>query len=291
VIAGRVLQGAGAVGSTIIALVADLTSTENRTKSMAVIGMTIGVSFAVAMVLGPLVARWFDLSGIFWLTALLGLVAIGLVYLVVPTPTNTHLHRDCEPVPALFKKVLSNVDLLRLDLGIAVQHAILTASFVALPHILSSEAGLKPSDHWLMYLPVLTLSFIAMVPFIILAEKRGKMKPVFLGAVGLIALTQLILASVTQTLWSTAVLMFLFFGAFSLLEAVLPSSVSKLAPAESKGTALGVYSSSQFMGIFIGGTLGGTVLTYLGIHGVFGLCAALAVLWFVVAAPGRYQKS
>src|SRR5699024_676957 len=258
VIIGRALQGAGAVGSTILALSADLTREENRTQAMALIGMTIGLSFALAMVLGPLLNAWVGVPGIFWLTALLALVGIVVLYTAVPEPEFVFRHRDTEPVPALFKRVLSNGELLRLDFGIFVQHAILTATFVALPLVVKQVGGFS-SSQWLFYLPILAVSFVLMLPFIIIGEKYRKMKAVFIAAVAAVGIGQLWLLLAHHSLWSIGAGLLVFFAAFNLLEASLPSLISKAAPADSKGTAMGVYSSAQILGIFVGGTAGAWV--------------------------------
>ena len=165
IILGRALQGMGAIGSTTIALLADLTREQNRTKAMATIGLTVGFSFSLAMVIGPVLNVWVGIPGIFWLTAMLAVVGIYILFQWVPTPTNSRLHRDTMAVPELFKLILTNTELLRLDLGIFMLHAILTASFIAVPIALQHIAGLPQRDLWYVYLPVLVLAFIAMLPF------------------------------------------------------------------------------------------------------------------------------
>jgi predicted MFS family arabinose efflux permease len=250
---------------------------------MAIIGMTIGLSFGVAVVVGPILNSWIGVPGIFWLTAGFALVAMGIVQFLVPHPTRTRLHRDTEAVPALFRKVLSNGQLLRLDFGILAQHAILTASFLAVPVILRDHAGVAQPHQWTIYLPVMAFSVVLMVPLIIVAEKYGKMKPVFLGGVTAIGLSQLLLLVWHARLWIIIPALLIFFTAFNLLEASLPSLISKLAPPESKGTAMGVYSSSQFLGIFVGGAVGGLVQQHFHTTGVFAMAAILAGLWLVAA--------
>ena len=284
VIIGRALQGGGAVGSVIIALLADSTQDENRTKAMAIIGMTIGFSFAIAMVLGPALNTWVGVSGIFWLTALLALLGIVILFFVVPTPTNNKFHRDAEPVPALFKSILTNGQLVRLDVGIFVQHAILTATFLVIPLALTHYAHLKEAHQWMIYLPVLVFAFILMVPFIIIAEKKRKMKPIFIACIIALAISQIILIFFHTRISSFVIALFIFFTAFTLLEATLPSLISKLAPAGSKGTAMGVYSTSQFLGIFAGGTIGGWVFSSHGVTGVFIMCAIAAIVWAIIAS-------
>lgn len=284
VIFGRILQGAGAVGSTILALNADLTREESRTKAMAIIGLTIGLSFAVALVAGPVLNAWIGVSGIFWFTACLALVGISVLYGVVPNPPRARSHRDTQAVPALFKRVLTNSELLRLDFAIFSLHAILTASFIALPNLLLNVGGIHQDYQWVIYLPVLVVGVALMIPTIIVAEAKRQMKPVFVGAVAVLFITQAILAIDHSSLILIVALMVLFFAAFNIMEASLPSLISKVAPADAKGTAMGVYSSSQFFGIFVGGTIGGWAYGAGGTSGVFTFCAIVAAIWLLVAA-------
>ncbi len=284
IILGRALQGAGAVGAAVLATAADLSREEHRLKMMAIIGMTIGVSFSVAMVGGPLLNAWIGLSGIFWLTTVLGLCGIGVLLFWVPTPKHTRLHRDTEAVPAQFKTVLADSQLLRLDLGIFTMHLVLTALFVALPVALRDVAGLPEVHHWYVYLPVMVLGFFSMVPFIIIAEKKRRMKQIFIGAIAVLILADLGLYEFHGSVVGIVVALWLFFAAFNLLEASLPSLISKLAPTQSKGTAMGVYSSSQFLGIFVGGAAGGWMFQHYGFDGVFLFCAAVMALWLLAAS-------
>lgn len=284
VILGRILQGAGAVGSVILALGADLTREEQRTKAMAVIGMSIGLSFALAVVIGPILNGWIGVSGIFWLTAVLAIIGISVIQFVVPRPIHSRLHRDTEAVPALFKRVLTDAELLRLDAGIFSLHAMLTASFLALPLIFSEIAGIGIRHQWYIYLPVLMVGVLLMVPLIIIGEKYRRMKPIFLGAIVALGLAQLSIVAWHHSLFALVVTLSVFFGAFTLMEASLPSLISKAAPAGSKGTAMGVYSSSQFLGIFVGGTVGGWVYGHFGLDGVFLFTALIAVIWLAIAS-------
>ncbi len=283
VILGRAIQGAGAIGSAILATAADLTREEHRTKAMALLGMTIGFSFAVSLVLGPVVNALIGVPGIFWMTAFLALAGIGVLFFVVPQPAHSRRHRDTEPVPALFKRVLSDGQLLRLDFGILALHAILTASFVALPLALHESAGLDVRHQWYMYLPTLAVSVFLMVPFIIIAEKRRKMKQVFVGAVVALAAAQLILFQWHASLVGVTAALVIFFTAFTLMEASLPSLISKVAPPDAKGTAMGIYSSSQFLGMFVGGAGAGWVMKLYGVPGVFAFAASIAGVWFLIA--------
>lgn len=283
IIIGRAVQGAGAVGSTLTALVADSTDEDNRLKAMSMIGMTIGLSFMGAMILGPLLNSLVGLSGIFWLTAILAGLGIVILMTCVPTPKNHLLHRDSEAVAGQFKKILSHPELLRLDFGIFCLHAMLTALFIAVPITLVKVTGIDAAHQWYVYLPVLLLSFIAMVPFVIIAESKRKMKPVFVGAVIVLTACEFLLGAFGHSIAMVCILLFLFFTAFTLLEATLPSLISKLAPAGSKGTAMGVYSSAQFFGIFVGGALGGVVFHHFGISSIFIFCGVLGVLWCITA--------
>lgn len=278
----RALQGAGAIGSVLIALLADLTSEENRSKALAILGMIIGLSFLVAMILGPITAAHFGLMGIFWLTSLFALIGLIILYFFVPTPQQLRLHGDVGTIPSQFLQILKNRDLLRLDFGIMALHGILTSSFLALP-ILLQQQGILAKQAWLVYLPVLILAFISMLPFMIIGEKKRQLKKVFIGAILLIALAELLFYfGSTQLPWLIFAL-FLFMTAFSLLEASLPSLVSKVAPAGSKGTAMGIYSSSQFLGIFLGGVCGGILHSHFSLSSLFLACLIIAMIWSAVA--------
>jgi len=284
VILGRALQGSGAIAAAIMALTADLTREEHRIKAMAMIGMSIGLSFAVAMVAGPIFNKWVGVPGIFWITAVLAMAGIVIVVFVVPTPAVSRMHREAEAVPSQFGRVLRDGDLLRLDFGILMLHMILTATFTVMPLELRDEVGFAASRHWEIYLPVMLCSVLAMVPFIIQAERKGRVKPVMLGAIALLCLAELGLYGLPVSLFDVAFLLFLFFMAFNLLEATLPSLISRVAPVDCRGTAMGLYSSSQFLGAFLGGALGGLVHGRFGLHGVFLFTALGALLWLLVAA-------
>jgi MFS family permease len=294
VIAGRALQGCGAIAAAVMALAADLTREEHRTKAMAMIGMSIGAAFALALVLGPLFDSWVGLSGLFWFTAVMAVFGMWVLKVMVPNPVTQRLHRDAEPVPAQFRQVLRDTQLLRLDLGIFLLHMILTASFVVFPLVLLKELGMPAATHWWVYLPVLLLSVLIMVPFIIIAERHRRMKKIFLGAILFIGLAQLGLAIWHSHFWLAIVFLLMFFTAFNLLEASLPSLVSKIAPPASKGTAMGFYSSSQFLGAFLGGSLGGVLQGAWGYSSVFILSALMALVWLMFASSmkdPRYLSS
>jgi predicted MFS family arabinose efflux permease len=279
VILGRALQGAGAVGSTVIALVADLTTTANRTKAMAVIGMSIGTSFAVAIVLAPILNQWIGLSGIFWMTALLGILCIALLLFLVPQPPQLIFHADAETTPNLLKSTLFNPNLSRLNIGIFILHALLTATFIAIPVLLMQLSSFTKDHAWIVYLPGLVFAFIVIIPCIIVAERFHQMKLFFRIAIVLLGLTQLLLWKFhTSTLELTLILL-LFFTAFTFLEASLPSLISKMAPIESKGTAMGIYSTAQFLGIFAGGSIGGLIYSHYHLSGIICFNLMLIALW------------
>lgn len=290
VLLGRVLQGAGAVGSVILALVADLTRHEARTKAMAIVGVTIGFSFAAAIVLGPILAAVIGVPGIFWLTAVLALVGIAITFGAVPSPPRLVRQPDAEAIPELFLRVLSDRELLRLDFSIFALHAILTASFLAVPQLLAGSLHLGQGRDWLVYLPVLAASIVLMVPIIIVAEKGGHMKEMFLTAITLLLASLLALGLVGKIPTAAVLALVGFFTGFNVMEAMLPSLVTKVAPAEAKGTATGIYSSSQFLGIFVGGAGGGWALTLSGVDGVFGFTVVITLLWLVVAATMRRPR-
>lgn len=286
-ILARTLQGTGAVGSVLIALLADLTSEEDRTKAMAIIGVSIGASFSLAMVLGPAIGSNYGLPGIFNLTLALAVLGIIILHWVVPNPLREPFHSDAEANPSLFKSVFTNFSLQRLNLGIFCQHFILTATFFVIPMILRSQiiSG-KLSYQWQFYLPIIILSFITMVPFIILAEKKKMMDRIFLLSVLLISTTQILLAFYNFNWPILCLMLFMYFVAFNFLEAALPSLVSKRANKKNKGTAMGIYSTSQFLGIFVGGTLAGILFQVLGSTVVFLTNGFIAFLWFIIYLTG-----
>lgn len=286
IIIGRVLQGAGAISAAVTALAADLTREQHRTKVMAMIGSSIGLVFAFSLIGAPVLYGWIGMSGLFVMTGILALLAILLLLKAVP---------PAPPLPAQgrlpLSAVLRNGDLLRLNAGIFFLHVMQMAMFVVLPHRLVAEGGLAAPEHWKVYLPAVLASFVVMVPAIIAAERRGRMRPVFGGAVALLLLVQLGLWLKGDTLLWQAAWLLLFFIAFNVLEATLPSLVSRTAPPAAKGAALGVYNTTQAFGLFLGGALGGMIGGSLGDGAVFAGCALLALLWLTVVAgmkfPGR----
>ena len=283
-ILGRLLQGAGAVGSVVLALVADLTAEKSRTKAMALVGVSIGFSFLLAIVTGPAIAGWIGVAGIFWLMALLALAGIAITLFVVPAPPRLPAQRGAKTVAALLGASLRNPDLLRLNFGIFALHAMLTASFLVVPALLHGTLAVSSSEQWRVYLPVLLVSVAVMAPAIIAAERYRRLKSVLVGAVAAMAVSQLMLAVGGGDIYVLLGGLVLFFSGFNVMEASLPSLVTKTAPAGSTGTATGVYSSSQFLGIFAGGILGGWVHQAAGAAGVFFFAGGLAIIWLLVTA-------
>ncbi len=283
VIAGRALQGAGAVAAVLMALAADLSREEHRLKMMGFIGISIGFAFAISMVAGPILNQLVGMSGLFLLTAVLAVLALLVLVFWVPSPQQSLFHRDTQTVPTQFKSVLADRQLLRLDFGIMVLHMVLMATYVAFPLMLQNQAGLASEDHWKLYLPVFLLSVAFMVPFIIVAESKRRMKQVFVGAIGVLAVAEINLLFGGASVWHLAISMVVFFTAFNLLEASLPSLVAKTSPADRKGTAMGIYSSSQFIGAFIGGTAGGLAYELGGAQAVYLFCSFALLLWLLIA--------
>ncbi|WP_018987281.1 MFS transporter [Methylophilus methylotrophus] len=283
VIVGRAIQGAGAISAVVTALVADSTREEHRTQAMAMIGATIGVTFAVSLVAGPILNQWIGVSGIFWLTAVLSIAAIAVVKFAVPEPLHAHFHSDAQAAPAKIREVLRDTQLLRLNFGTFCLHGAQMAMFMVVPFAIKNSTGMNENTHWQIYLPVLVLSFILMVPAIIYAEKKAKLKPVFVTAVGLMLLTQIAFMFSLTSLWGIVATLFSYFVAFNILEASLPSLISKMAPVAAKGTAMGVHNTAQSFGMFLGAALGGWLSHSYGSPTVFVFCAALMVVWFGLA--------
>jgi len=282
IILGRALQGAGAIAATLMALAADLSREEHRMKMMALIGASIGVSFALSMVLGPMVNAWIGISGIFYSTAVLALIGILILYFIVPEPLHSHFHRDAQLKTSSLADVFKDKQLLRLDAGIFILHFALMSLFLVMPLLLRDLVELPAEKHWQVYLPVFAISLIIMLPFIIIAERKQAMKQVFIGAIlASIVATLGFLISSSSTLFILSLV--LFFAGFNLLEASLPSLISKTADATQKGTAMGVYSSSQFFGAFAGGTIGGYAHQTWGIQGVYITVLIALFFWLLLA--------
>jgi len=294
-ILGRALQGAGAIAAVILALTADLTRDQQRTKAMAVIGMSIGGAFFAALLLAPPLTGWIGVSGLFWMTMLLAVFALFVLLIWVP---EVQQRQAAAPLSgkALVKQigaVLRNGQLLRLDLGIFILHFVLTAMFVVVPLQLI-DLGLASKFHWQIYLPVLLASVLAMVPLIMISTRSHWLPRILIIGVSLLLLAEILLANNYGTLWGLALALWVFFWGFNLLEATLPSLVSRLAPSASKGMALGVYNTFEFAGVFCGGTIAGWIFGLAGPAGVFYTCGAILLPWLVwlwLAPPPRLLES
>ena len=284
-IAGRCLQGAGAISSVVVALAADLTRDQHRTKVMAMIGSMIGLSFALSLVAAPVLYRAVGMGGLFSFVGALAVAAAWLVAAVVPDAPPKPKHEGKATLPDLL-----HPELLRLHWGIFVLHLVQMAMFVVIPPMLV-DAGLPLASHWQIYLPAVFVSFLVMVPPILYADRRDRPRPVLVGSVAVLVLVLLGFAFVPAGLIAFAVLLGVFFVAFNVLEAMLPSLVSRFAPAQGRGAAIGVYNTAQTLGLFFGGLAGGWIASHQGPAMVFGACAGLTLLWLVVAAgmraPGR----
>lgn len=283
-IAGRCLQGAGAISAAVTALAADLTREQHRTKVMALIGSSIGLMFALSLVAAPALNAVIGLHGLFILTGLLALAAIWLVAKVVPDPPPAE-HHELEPVG--FMDVLLDPQLARLNFGILTLHFIQMAMFVVVPGAIVATGGIPVAEHWKIYLPVVLASFVLMLPPIIYAERRARIKLVFVGAVLVLLLAQGGFLYGTGMFRSLVANLVVFFVVFNILEATLPSLVSRIAPPQAKGTALGIYNTTQSFGLFAGGAAGGWLAQHWGAAGVFGVGIALALLWLAIAVTMR----
>ncbi len=281
VILGRILQGSGAIAAAVIAMLADLTREEHRTKAMAMIGSTIGATFALSLVASPWLNSVIGVPGIFALTGILSLLAIGVVYAVIPDVPEPDAPHPSHAGPS-FAQVLWEPQLARLNFGILALHAVLMALFIVVPLSLR-DAGLAVDHHWQVYLPVMLGSFVLMLPAILVAERRGHARTVFVGAIGLLLAGQLSMPWLLGGTGPIIAFLLIFFTAFNVLEAMLPSLTSKLAPPGAKGTAIGIYSSVQFLGTFIGAASGGFLYQHFGARGVFVFDALLLAVWLLLA--------
>lgn len=289
-IIGRTLQGIGAVGSTILALMADLTREEQRTKAMMAAGMTIGASFSVAMFLGPILTKWITVGELFYIAAALAAVAAAVLYIYAPTPVTLRWHRDTEPEFASFMRLLTEPQLARLNTGIFILHAIFTASFVVIPISLHQNTGLATNQQWEIYLPALVMALILSMICVGFAERKQQIKQYFLAGVVTLLIAEIMLWGCVHTALAATVSIGLFFAGFTLLEAMLPSLISRTAPASCKGSAMGIYSCAQYSGIFVGGVLGGWLYGQYHFSGVYLFCVTLALFWTILTLFMRQPR-
>lgn len=280
---GRALQGMGAIAGTLMAMVTDFTEEKNRSTAMAVIGGTIGVSFMVAMTIGSPVVGLFGLSGIFFLSALLGVLGITIVVLLLPTKHLMMENWETKSDTAVMLGLLKDPNLMRLNASIFVLHFVLMASFVVVPSLFVNELHIPAGQHGWFYLALLGGGFIVMLPILVLIEKREQHKRGVLGAILCMALSMASLSFLPWGVWLTPLVLLFFFAAFNLLEASLPAWMSKVCPAGCRGSAMGIYSTSQFLGTFFGGFFGGICAANVGVQGVFILIAMTLCFWLVLA--------
>ena len=293
VIAGRALQGLGAIAAAVMALAADLTREEVRIRVMAIIGMSIGASFMISMVIGPVIAAEFGLRILFWMTAGLALLGILVIVFVTPQPPRQGFHRDAQLSLGDVGRIVANRELQKLGFGVFVLHLVLAATFVVFPLVLQQTLMVEEQLHWRTYLPVFALSVLFLPPMIIIAEKLRKAQGVLLFAIVMLVVAEAGLAWSESYVMAFAMLV-LFFGAFNFLEAMLPASVACIAPADMKGTAMGLFSSAQFFGAFSGGLVGGLLLSLDDYASTFGWLSGILCLWFLLALtmrPPAYLKS
>jgi len=280
-IAGRMLQGSGAVAAAITAMMADLTREEVRTRAMAMLGGSIAMAFAFSMVAGPIIGAAWGVDTIFLIVAGLALASVVYLWVVVPTPPAVRHHRDMELTPADLGPILASPDLRRLNVGVFVLHMSMTAVFVSVPGLLAQ--WLPHGKLWMVYLPVILVSFAIMVPTTILAESKGKIRQVVRAGVAIVAVSSVVFWAGMGSAAGVIAGLTVFFIGFNMLEPVLPSLVTKFSPAGARGTAVGVFNTSQFLGPFVGGTVGG-LLMHTGPHALFGFLlvanlVSLATVW------------
>ncbi|RZF56830.1 MFS transporter [Acinetobacter halotolerans] len=292
VIIGRAIAGAGAVSAVVMALLADVTREEQRTKAMAIMGMSIGLSFVVAFSLGPWLTHLVGISGLFWVTTLMGLIAIVMLSLV---PKVTRHHRNFQQgyLPQL-KQVIQMADLNRLHVSVFSLHLLLTSMFLYVPSQLIEYAQIPLAKHGWVYLPLLLISLFFAFPSIIIAEKYRKMRGIFLSAIAGIILGLFILIFGYESKYLLLAGLGIFFIAFNVMEALLPSWLSKSAPLQSKATAMGVNASAQFLGAFCGGILGGQLIMLQNTALGWSVLTVIAILWLLISfslAQPRYLSS
>jgi len=278
VILGRAVQGMGAIAAVVLALTSDLTRESQRSKAMAIIGMSIGAAFLLALMSAPILEFWIGVRGLFIMTAVFAVLALILIWLVVPTPVPTR-NMDVRPVPAQMWSLLKDQSLLKLDIGIFLLHFTLTASFVIVPIVLLEGLDLDTSEHWKIYLPALLGSIPFMALMVITASSPTRNKWVFFASICLLVLAQVLLVIRPVNSLLVTVALFFFFWGFNTLEALLPSLVSRLAPAAGKGSAMGVYNTFQFTGVFFGGFFGGLLYGQFGVTATFVLLGLVLVWW------------
>ncbi len=285
VVIGRALQGAGAISAVLMAFLADYISENERPKANAFVGVQIGMAFMLALLLGPIIVYQIGISGLFWTIAAFSIVAL----LVVTTLPHAKPKKQYTLSIENFKRILTPA-LLRLDFSVFALHLILTSAFIAIPIFLVENKILSIQDNWQIYLPVIILSFLGMIPMIIAATKYQKTKTIFLLAIFLLALSQILFYQTALNYATFFIILTLFFTAFNALEALLPSLIAKTATSDKRGLAMGFYASSQFLGAFVGGIVGGWIYHTLGLNSVFLFTTFIALIWWLIALSMNTEK-
>jgi MFS family permease len=279
IIIGRAIQGAGAISAVLTAFLSDLTSDKSRTKGMAIIGASIGLTFALSLIISPILNKLIGVPGIFLLMAVLAFIALGVVKFFIDEPLQKNKSENTLDI----KSILKNFDLNRLNFGIFTLHASQISMFMAIPFYLINQGDIPLDQHWLVYLPVLAISFIFLVPMILISEKKNKSKESFIFSIALLLVTQFLFIYFADGIDGIIIALIFYFIAFNYLEASLPSLVSKLAPIQRRGLALGVYNTSQSLGIFVGGSFGGLIANFYGYQGTFLFCSSLIMIWLILS--------
>lgn len=292
IIIGRAVQGAGAISAVLTALLSDLTRDEHRTKAMAMIGASIGLTFALSLVISPWLNSLIGVPGIFMLMAIFSFIAVLIIKYLIQEPAE--IKKSAFLSWQDVGIILRRFDLNRLNFGIFVLHATQISMFMAVPFYLINQGQLPLDQHWTIYLPVLVLSFICIVPMIIFSERQGKTKQSFLFSILLLLFAQFLFVYLSDDIIGIAISLLIYFVGFNYLEASLPSLVSKLAPIDQRGLSLGVYNTSQSLGLFLGGFVGGLIANYFGYQATFFFCGLLVLIWFILSLtmkmPERKKK-
>ena len=286
VIIGRALQGGGAISAVLMAFLADFVSEENRAKANAFVGFQIGLAFMLSLLIGPIIASSAGMSGLFWAIAGLSIVAVLIVFTLPSVKPISYYKLSL----SAFKEIL-NPQLMRLDFSIFSLHLILACGFIVMPLLLVENNIVATEDNWQLYLPAIAISFVGMVPLIIASEKYKKTKLILLLSVGLLIISQILFFSMDLSLGIFVILLSLFFIAFNTVEAILPSLLSRTAGASKRGLAMGVFSTSQFLGIFIGGVIGGLIYDIVDLNSVFLLSIFMAIIWWLVILTMPYKNN
>ena len=281
VIIGRAIQGSGAISAVLTAFLSDLTSDKSRTKGMAIIGASIGLTFALSLVISPILNELIGVPGIFLLMGVLAFIALGVVRFFIHEPLNKKKIKSGNTDD--IKSILKNFDLNRLNFGIFTLHASQISMFMAIPFYLINQGEISLNQHWSIYLPVLVISFIFIVPMIIISEKKNRVKESFIFSIALLFVTQFLFIYFSNGIVGIVMALIFYFIGFNYLEASLPSLVSKLAPIQSRGLALGVYNTSQSLGLFVGGSFGGLIANFYGYQGTFLFCSLLIMIWLILS--------